>query len=268
MPNTPIDHHTLPHNVVSGQHIPGVTYFATTRIAGHSQGPWASWNLGAHCGDDSRAVRDNRAQLQSLLPGSVHWLRQVHGTEVVELKKNMRPTPMPITADAAFTRDTGCVLAVLTADCLPIVITDIHARVLGIAHAGWRGLAQGVLQQLAAHMQRYTAAQQWQAWIGPAIRQPHFEVGEDVYRSFTQQTPQDAQFFRYLRPGKWLADLAGLASVRLQRSFTGQVVVHDSLQCTYALEDQFFSYRRDRITGRLATVAWLDEPRPDVIQQP
>src|SRR5699024_107787 len=141
--NTPIDHHCLPHNVVSGQHIPGVTYFATTRDAGRSQGPWSSWNLGAHCGDDPRAVRQNRAQLQSLLPGPVHWLRQVQGTEVVELKRNMRTAPIPINADAAFTRDTGCVLAVLTADCLPIVITDIHARVLGVAHAGWRGLAQG-----------------------------------------------------------------------------------------------------------------------------
>jgi len=256
-----IDHADLPANVVSGPQIPGVNYFTTTRASGHSRGPWASWNLGAHCGDDAHAVHHNRAQLQSLLPGPVHWLRQVHGTDVVALQRNMRPTALPMTADAAFTRDTGCVLAILTADCLPIVITDIQSRVLGVAHAGWRGLADGILEQLADHMRRYSTAQEWVAWMGPAIRQDHFEVGDDVYHCFTQQTPQDAQYFRYLRPGKWLADLPGLARARLQRSFPGRVVVHDSQQCTYAQEDRYFSYRRDRITGRQATVAWLD-PRP------
>lgn len=258
MKNIKTSRHNLPHNVVTGPQINGVSYFCTTRMAGHSKGPWHSWNLGAHCGDDARAVMANRTQLQSLLPGPIHWLRQVHGTDVVELKKHNHSSIEPITADAAFTRDTECVLAVLTADCLPIVITDVHRRVLGIAHAGWRGLADGVLQQLASHMQRYSAAQQWQAWIGPAIQQAHFEVGEDVYHAFTLHTPQDAQFFRYLRPGKWLADLPSLARSRLQRSFAGQVVVYDSQLCTYAREEQFFSYRRDGITGRMATVAWLE----------
>lgn len=259
MQNTMLNSLSLPQNVVTGQQITGVTYFTTTRVGGHSQGPWHSWNLGLHCGDDQRAVFANRAQLQSRLPGPIHWLRQVHGTDVIELKKHSCPTALPVTADAAFTRDTGCVLAILTADCLPIVITDVHRRILGVAHAGWRGLAKGILKHLAQHMQRYTAAQEWQAWIGPAIRQDHFEVGADVYQFFVQHHPQDAQYFRFLRPGKWLADLPALAQARLQREFAGRVVIEDSRYCTYAQKELFFSYRREGITGRMATVAWLDE---------
>lgn len=248
--------------VVQGRQGQHLRYFTTTRQAGASQGPWHSWNLGLHCGDSEAAVQRNREQLRTLVPGPVHWLNQVHGTDVVELKHGEGAATAAFTADAAFTRDAHCVLAILTADCLPIVISDQENRIVGVAHAGWRGLANGVLDRLAAAMQRYRQPGQWFAWVGPAIGPAHFEVGQDVYEAFVEYAPQDRQFFRARPAGagdepKWLADLPALAQLRLQRCFAAPVQVEQSRLCTYARPDQFYSYRRDGITGRMATVAWL-----------
>lgn len=247
----------FPDNVVYGPQPQGLNYFTTTRVGGHSQGPWRSWNLGAHCGDEQTKVQQNQTLLQSLLPGPIRWLDQVHGAQVVQYKHHNKEPVAVYTADAAFTRDANCVLAVLTADCLPIVISDAGSSIVAVVHAGWRGLAAGVVSQVAAALQRHSAATQWFAWLGPAIGPQHFEVGHDVYVAFTQDSPQDAQYFKPLGADKWLADLPNLARLRLQRSFAGQVQVHQSGHCTYANDELFYSYRREGITGRMATVAWL-----------
>ncbi|HLS21801.1 MAG TPA: peptidoglycan editing factor PgeF [Paenalcaligenes sp.] len=247
---------------VQGSQGERLRYFTTTRQSGMSTGPWASWNLGAHCGDDAQAVSRNRMRLQEYLPAPPHWLQQVHGTEVVQFRKNTSDPAVLLTADAAFTRDTDCVLAILTADCLPIVVTDADNSILGVAHAGWRGLAAGVIAQLARQLQRYCQSEHWFAWVGPAIGAQHFEVGQEVYDAFVQDAPQDRQHF-VLQPDstadekKWHADLAGLAQMRLERSFAARIQVEQSQLCTFTQAEQFYSYRRDGITGRMATVAWL-----------
>lgn len=248
--------------VVQGPQGAHLRYFTTTRQTGTSQGPWDSWNLGLHCGDSVSAVHQNRKQLEALVPGPIHWLNQVHGTDVVEFKNNGPHAATSFTADAAFTRDAHCVLAILTADCLPIVISDRENGIVGVAHAGWRGLAGGVLSRLAEAMQRYCQPEQWFAWVGPAIGAAHFEVGQEVYEAFVAQAPQDRQCFHAQPVGargepKWLADLPALAQLRLQRSFAAPVLVEQSRLCTYAQPGAFYSYRRDGITGRMATVAWL-----------
>lgn len=248
--------------IVQGGQGARLRYFTTTRRGGVSQGPWSEWNLGAHCGDEMQAVTQNRAILENLLPAPVHWLNQVHGTEVVELKKQPLPSADLYAADAAFTRDPDCVLAILTADCLPIVISDENNSIVGVAHAGWRGLAGGVLTRLAQSLQRYSEATQWFAWVGPAIGAQHFEVGVEVYEAFVTDAPQDAQYFsmqpnKGAMPPKWLADLPSLAQARLNRAFASQIHIEQSGYCTFASADKFFSYRRDGITGRMATVAWM-----------
>lgn len=248
--------------LVQGSQGKRLRYFTTTRQSGVSTGPWSSWNLGAHCGDDAQAVARNRACLQEYLPAPPHWLEQVHGVGVVEFRKNVSDPSLLLSADAAFTRDADCVLAILTADCLPIVVTDAENSILGVAHAGWRGLAAGVIARLAEQLQRYCKSERWFAWIGPAIGVRYFEVGQEVYDAFVQDAPQDRHHFilqSVCTEGKkkWHADLAGLAQMRLERSFSTQIQVEQSQLCTFTQAEQFYSYRRDGITGRMATVAWL-----------
>jgi YfiH family protein len=150
------------------------------------------------------------------------------------------------------------VLVIMTADCLPVVIAGADGKSLGLAHAGWRGLAAGVLEAtLDALRVRAPHGAPWRAWIGPAISQRHFEVGEDVRVACCEADPQASQFFAEKSPGtKWLADLPGLARHRLYRAGVGNIELSGA--CTYADADQYFSYRRDANTGRIATVAWLE----------
>ncbi|AEC18979.1 hypothetical protein PT7_0439 [Pusillimonas sp. T7-7] len=243
---------------VSGQPWPGINYFCTTRQGGVSTGPWASFNLGAHAGDEHDAVNNNRQRLRAMLPGDPVWLKQVHGAEVFDADEVAMQGPvndLPV-ADAAVTLQTNRVLAIMTADCLPVVLASTDGQALGVAHAGWRGLAAGVLENtLYALRRRLPGNSAWRAWIGPAISQPCFEVGADVYEAFTEADPHSAVFFTPEKTdGKWLADLPGLARHRLLK--VGVETIELSDQCTVNQADMFYSYRRDAATGRMATLAW------------
>lgn len=239
----------------------GVNLLCTTRQGGVSQPPYDSLNLGLNSGDDIGTVLTNRKILRRLLPAEPVWLKQVHGTHVVdvdELPESSTDQQSP-EADASVTSQPGRVLAILTADCLPIVISDVEGTVLGAAHAGWRGLAGGVLEAcLEAMRHKAPGATAWRAWIGPGIGPEVFQVGEDVKSAFERKGAEVTGMFR-LDPhasGKWLADLSALARWRL--ATLGVENVEDCRLCTVTdPAHRFFSYRRDGQTGRMATIAWI-----------
>lgn len=235
----------------------GVRYGCTTRNGGVSKGPWASLNLGLNTQDDPEDVAKNRRLLTDSLPSEPLWLRQVHGIEVVDADAMPAPVSSPPVADAAVTTTPGRVLAILTADCAPVVIADIDGHALGVAHAGWRGLAGGVLESLMAALHaRCSDARGWRAWIGPCIGSANFEVGDDVHRAFVQPDPSaSVHFLMGRQAGKWQADLAGLVAHRLAQSGIGDIERNGS--CTFEQTDLLYSYRRSPITGRMATIAWL-----------
>lgn len=233
-----------------------VRAFVTTRNGGVSRAPYASLNLGlggadATARDDPASVAENRRRVARHLPAPPCWLRQVHGREVATLSR--APVAAPV-ADAAVTRARGVPLAVLVADCLPILLADRAGRAIGIAHAGWRGLAAGVLEATVAALA--CAAQDVVAWLGPAIGPDAFEVGRDVLDAFVAPDPRSAASFRPLRTGKWLADLPALARRRLRAC--GVTDVHGGAWCTVRETQRFYSYRRDGETGRMAGFIWLD----------
>ncbi len=234
--------------------IPGVHAGTTLRGGGVSGGPFASLNLGAHVGDDAAAVALNRQRLVTAcsLPAEPQWLEQVHGVEVVQLPAR---DPLPV-ADAAITAHPGVVCAVLTADCLPVVFARLDGREVGVAHAGWRGLCAGVLEATVASLGEPSALQ---AWLGPAIAMPAFEVGDEVRQAFMQVDAAAAACFRPNDSGRWQADLYGLARQRL--AAVGVTRVFGGACCTYADPDRFFSYRRDGQCGRLATFVWREDDR-------
>ncbi len=248
----------LPH--VTGPAWPGLRYVTTTRQEGVSQGAWASFNLATHCQDRPEHVQRNRQRLASALPAQPLWLDQVHGTTVLNAdtwpQAACDTDPVP-KADAAVTTRFERVLAILTADCLPVVLSDGQGSVLGVAHAGWRGLAAGVLENTLRCMQQLQPqAGQWRAWIGPAIQQDAFQVGDDVRNAFVVADAQAALFFKPdALPGKWRADLPGLAAHRLQQA--GVACISVSPDCSFKDSDRFYSYRRQATTGRMATLAWL-----------
>ncbi|TAM90710.1 MAG: peptidoglycan editing factor PgeF [Candidimonas sp.] len=244
--------------LVSGLSWPGVRYFSTTRMGGVSRGAYASFNLGMHTGDDPARVRENRSYLRGLLPADPLWLDQVHGGEVLDADSHEDRGGAPPKADAAVTTRPECVLAIMTADCLPVVLADVDGTVLGVAHAGWRGLAGSVLEHTVERLRALRPnAPGFRAWIGPAISQRCFEVGSDVYAAFVDHDAQARHYFvRSARArGKWLADLASLARHRLTRA--GVEDVELSGYCTYGQPERFYSYRRASDTGRGATIAWL-----------
>jgi hypothetical protein len=229
---------------------------ATTRLGGVSVGPYASRNLGDHVNDDPSAVRRNRELLRAelALPGSPAWLQQVHGTGVVEaIVAGNR-----VTADASWTSTTGVVCAVLTADCLPVLFCNREGTHVAAAHAGWRGLAAGVLESTVARLA--TAGAQPDsllAWLGPAIGPASYEVGADVRDAFLRADPAAEAAFRPSRPGHWLLDLYAAARRRLHRA--GVMTVTGGDHCTWVERDRFFSHRRDGVTGRQATLIWLGQ---------
>lgn len=239
----------------------GTQLFCTTRLGGIGQPPFDNFNLGLGAGEDPVTVLHNRKLLRALLPAEPCWLKQVHGREVVDADNPLFSEPDPIApeADACVTQTPGRVLAILTADCLPVVISDLDGQVLGAAHAGWRGLAMGVLEATLSSMRiKHPRARGWRAWIGPGIGARNFQVGDEVRAAFEGSgAEQPGMFFRdATAPDKWLADLAGLAVWRLKQSGVEQV--ENSGLCTVSdQEKRFFSYRRDRQTGRMATLAWL-----------
>lgn len=225
---------------------------SSLRTGGVSTGVYASLNLGEHVGDSPVAVAANRRALRqaAALPAEPRWLRQVHGTAVADLDGAAEIGP----ADAAITRSVGCVCAILTADCLPVLFADVEGAVVGAAHAGWRGLAAGVLENAVRAMQ--VPPSRLLAWIGPGIGPEHFEVGAEVRREFVDADPASAVCFRASPAGRFLADLAALARRRLQAA--GVARIDDIAACTYGDANRFFSYRRDGGGGRQATLIWRD----------
>lgn len=236
----------------------------TTREGGTSEGPWgnargvAGLNLGARCGDDPARVAANRALLGCMLPGEPIWLDQVHGTAVHVAAGLGSGEPR---ADAAVTRLPGVVLAILTADCLPVLFADRDGEVVGAAHAGWRGLAAGVLENaVAAAIGLAPHASSWTAWLGPAIGQSAYEVGDDVREAFVASDAGAASCFAPgRRAGKWQCDLAALARRRLARA--GVECLPGPAWCTHDEPRRFYSFRRDATTGRMGSFIWIDADR-------
>lgn len=220
----------------------------TTRAGGVSTGPFASLNLGLRTGDDPLAVAANRERLNTLLPRQPRWLRQVHGARVVDADMT---TDDP-EADAATARRPGTVCAVLVADCIPVLLADRAGTIVGIAHAGWRGLARGVIENtiraLGGDSSRLIA------YLGPGIGPEAFEVGGEVRDAFLERDAGTATAFVPNAAGKWRADLFQLARQSLKRA--GVAEVYGGTLCTYSGTRRFFSYRRSRTTGRMAAVIW------------
>jgi YfiH family protein len=213
-----------------------------------STGPYASLNLGAHVGDDSSAVQTNRRRFREAcrLPADPLWLNQVHGTRVAT------PDDSPTTtkeADARVERRAGVVCAVLTADCLPVVLASAAGDEIAVAHAGWRGLCDGILEATVAALG--TPPGRLRAWLGPAISQAAFEVGGEVREAFLRRDETAAAHFRENDRGRWQADLYGLARLRLEKC--GITSIHGGSRCTFGEPEEFFSYRRDGACGRMAT---------------
>jgi YfiH family protein len=224
--------------------------FTTLRHGlGHSQPPFDTLNLGLRSGDEVEAVERNRTALVEsfALPSPPRWLRQVHGVHVAIEPGHDEPE-----ADAAITRTPGTVLAILTADCMPVVFASRDGDELGAAHAGWRGLAGGVLEATLDAMR--TPRGNIVAWLGPAAGQASYEVGREVFDAFVANSPAAAVAFVETRPGHWRVDLYALARQRLARA--GVTDVHGGNFDTIA-DPRFFSHRRDQHTGRMATIAWL-----------
>lgn len=223
----------------------------TTRTGGVSLAPYASLNLGAHVGDAPDAVQTNRRMLEALLPATPLWLEQVHGTRVFDLEGKEAPGP----ADAVISRNEGGVCAIMTADCLPVLFCDRQGTVVGAAHAGWRGLLAGVLENTVAAMGEGDIL----AWLGPAIGPAAFEVGEEVRDAFLQRSlTAEPCFVPGETSGKYFADIYALARLRLQACGVEQVF--GGGECTFSQAECYFSYRRDGSTGRMASLIWLEGP--------
>ncbi len=237
--------------------VEGVAVRVTTRLGGVSAVPYSSLNLGDHVNDQISAVRINRERLQAALDlPPVAWLNQVHGCRVVQANAETIPE-----ADAQWTTGARQPIAVLTADCLPVVLVSHDAACVGVAHAGWRGLAAGVLQALIAGMP--APPSQLTAWLGPAISPAAYEVGPEIRDAFTQSMGSacHACFAPSLaRPGHLMADLFSLARLALESAGVGIITGGDC--CSYADADRFFSHRRDGpATGRFATLVWRVAPQ-------
>jgi len=233
---------------------PTVRALITTRAGGVSTGPYASLNLGTSVGDDPDAVAANRARLRACLPADPVWLKQVHGADVVDADAHPR---LPH-ADASIASQPRTVCAIQVADCVPVLFADVRGRAVAAAHAGWRGLAGGVLANAIAAMHAHgVAAEEMLAYIGPGIGPAAFEVGADVYEAFTASDAGACAAFVQHRPGKWLADLH--AFVRRALRAAGVTRVYGGMLCTVSDPARFFSYRRDRVTGRMAALVWRED---------
>lgn len=229
-----------------------VQALVTTRTGGASRPPYDSLNLGDHVGDDPAAVSENRRRLRAFLPDEPKWLIQVHGTTVAKADELQGA----VEADASVAFNPGKVCAVLTADCLPVLFCDRRGTRVAAAHAGWRGLSAGVLEASVADMQCKPA--DILAWMGPAIGPQAFEVGEEVREAFVHDLPEAGAAFLPGQAGKWLANLYELARLRLAR--VGVREVYGGGFCTYSDSVRFYSYRRDKTTGRMASLIWLRAP--------
>ena len=223
----------------------------TTRTGGVSIAPRDSLNLGMHVGDDPSHVAQNRARVRALLPAEPLWLTQVHGTRVVVPGPDVA---IGAEADAAVTRKTGQVLAIMSADCLPVLLADDRGEAIGIAHAGWRGLADGVIENTGRAVA--VAPGRVLAYLGPAIGPGAYEVGEDVRAAFMAHDAAASEAFAACGGGKYHANLYLLARMRLRALGIERIEGGD--RCTLRESADFFSYRRDRVTGRMASFIWME----------
>lgn len=229
-----------------------ITAFCSTRDGGVSSGGYSSLNLADHVGDNPVHVKTNRARLVGSLrlPQQPQWLQQTHSIRVIDLDKVSSRD-----GDAAITSTAGTVAVVLTADCLPVLFCNADGSEVAAAHAGWRGLLNGVLEQTVAQMNATPG--DLQAWLGPAIGAQHFEVGEEVRQAFVEHTPSNNAYFAPNRRGHYLADLYAIARKRLNK--VGISHISGGSLCTYQDSGAFFSYRRDRETGRQASMIYINK---------
>lgn len=227
----------------------GIRAASTVRSGGGSSGPYSALNLGAHVGDDPEHVTENRRRLASALqlPAEPVWLNQVHGSLAIQADD-----PATLTADSAYTRKAGVVCAVMTADCLPILLCSRDGQAIAAVHAGWKGLAGGVIESAVAAM----GSRDLLAWLGPAIGPDAFEVGGEVREAFLRTHRGCSDAFREAAAGKWLADIYRLGRIALNG--LGITEIYGGEWCTYRQPQQFFSYRRDRTTGRMASLIWRE----------
>lgn len=246
--------------VPSWQAAPGVRGLITTRGGGVSRGPWGvppagegGMNLGLGAGDAPEAVGENRRRLRALLPSEPRWLKQVHGATVVRADDVVQP----VEADAAYTTTPGVVAVVMVADCLPVLLADVQGRCVGVAHAGWRGLAAGVIQATVGAMRAAlgTPEAELRAYLGPAIGPARFEVGAEVLDAMRVHLPGARAAFRP-HGAKYLADLFALGRQALHA--VGVERVAGGSDCTYEDAKRFYSYRRDGVTGRHGAMVWID----------
>lgn len=231
-----------------------VRAFTTTRRGGQSRPPWNGLNLAHHVGDDPDAVAQNRALLgqAAKLPEAPRWLNQVHGATVVNAAATVAPNTI---ADGMVADQPRKVCAILTADCLPLLLCDRAGTRVAAAHVGWRGLAAGILETTVAALGAHES--QLLAWLGPAISVHHFEVGEEVREIFVKQNHRATKAFFQARKGHWWADLYELARQRL--ATLGVRDVYGGNLCTYHDVQRFYSFRRDGVTGRMASIIWLSQ---------
>ncbi|MCC5854645.1 MAG: peptidoglycan editing factor PgeF [Idiomarina sp.] len=224
----------------------------TTRQGGVSAAPYASLNLGTHVGDLPAAVTTNRARVKKdlKLPSSPLWLSQVHGTRVVRTHgETMTDTPE---SDASYTATPGVVLAIMTADCLPLLLTNRDGTEIAVAHCGWKGIAGGLIRKVVAEFE--SPAEDIIAWMGPAIGPSAFEVGDDVRRAMMKSDAGHQDAFQPFQQ-RWLADIYQL--VRHDLALSGVREVTGGDLCTVSDSEQFFSYRRDGVTGRMGSFLWI-----------
>jgi len=235
---------------------PGVVAVSTTRTGGASEGPYASLNLAKHVGDRDNLVDQNRARLMRDLglAEQPRWLNQVHGNHVVAAEEVSRP----VAADSATAYKFGVVCAVMTADCLPILLCDRRGRRVAAVHGGWRGLVSGVIgATVSMFKSRGIAAADLLAWLGPAIGVAVYEVGQDVHDAV--ETVGHTAAMTATAPGRWHLDLCAFARADLRAC--GVANIHGGDLCTYSDPQRFFSYRRDATSGRQATLIWRSSTR-------
>ena len=231
---------------------PHIKSMQTLRTGGKSEGIYSSFNLATHVNDEINTVNLNRDLLNQYLPGAPYWLYQTHSVDVLEL-----PSPT-LNGDASYTREKSTVCVIQTADCLPLLVTNMGGTIVAAIHAGWRGLLNGVIENTIEKMN--ISPNELLVWLGPAISQKHFEVGFDVKNSFCEKHSEAEKAFHSISDQKWLADIYALAKIRLNLCGVKQIYggsVSDDY-CTFANEVDYFSYRRDGVTGRMASLIWID----------
>jgi len=223
----------------------------TTRKGGVSLAPYDSCNMGDHVGDQSDAVAQNRSLFRSQLPGNPYWLNQTHSTIVREYEADCQNAPE---ADASYTTKRNQPCVVMTADCLPVLFCNKQGTQVAAAHAGWRGLLEGVLENT---IRIFSPQDELMAYLGPAIGPNHFEVGSEVKQAFQAVQPESERAFSVSHNSdKWMADIYELARLRLNAC--GVKDIYGGDQCTFNDAERYFSYRRDGVTGRMASVIWIE----------